>query len=389
MQTIADKPRLTTRPETGAARIFMPTWRDFTRRAFQCGLYEAQDVLAETDHAELVHVEASSNFRAKETLQRRLLYHDFTKRLVYKNPGLLPVRLTQNYDAFIAVCQSHPDFLYVNAIEGWRDRCKTSICWIDELWVARIPLYKHWLHALRRFDYVFTGSCGSVTALSEAIGKKVYWLPNAVDAIRFSPYPRGPERAIDVYSIGRRFAGVHGKLVQMADRGEIFYVYDTARGADSDTMDAREHRTLFANMAKRSRYFMVGAGKLDDFAETRGQIEFGPRYYEGSAAGAVLLGQAPKQLPAFQEMCGWPDSVIEVNPDGSDVAEVMANLDANPERWQQISRRNTAEALRRHDWIYRWKEMFRVAGIPLSEGMLEREKRLQELAAMADRIASS
>ena len=387
MESAIEKPNETSVSEGQVPRIFMPTWRGFTRRAFQCGLYEAQDVLAEADNADLVCVEATAKFHARETLQRRLLYHDYTNRLVFRNPGLRPVRLTQDYEVFLAVCQSHPDFLYVNAIEGWQDRCKTSVCWIDELWVARIPLYKHWLHALRRFDHIFTGASGSVTALSEAIGKPVHWVPSGVDAIRFSPYPNCPERVLDVYSIGRRMPGVHSTLLKMAERGDIFYSYDTGRGADSDTFDHREHRSHFANMAKRSRYFMVGTGKLDDYDETRGQVEFGPRYYEGAAAGAVLLGQAPLQLPAFREMCGWPESVIPVNPDGSDIADIIAGLDADPEHWSRISRRNAAEALRRHDWIYRWNAIFRIAGIQPSSGMLKREQQLAALACMADQGA--
>ena len=28
---------------------------------------------------------------------------------------------------------------YANAIEGWKDRCRTSICWVDELWANGVP----------------------------------------------------------------------------------------------------------------------------------------------------------------------------------------------------------------------------------------------------------
>lgn len=387
MQMIATEPRLTTEPETAnelQASVCMPTWRGFTRRAFQCGLYEAQDVLAEANCAQLVPVEANPRFAAREPLQRRMLYHDLTRRLVYRNPGLQNIRLTQKYDAFIAVCQSHAEFLYLSAIENWKDRCKVSICWIDELWASRLPLYKYWLHALNRFDYVFTGNRGTVIPLSQAIGKPVYWMPGGVDTLRFSPYPNYPERVIDVYSIGRRSHAMHQALLRLSENEKFFYCFDTAQGADGNTFDDRQHRVHFANMAKRSRYFIVGPAKFDDLAETRGQIEFGPRYYEGAAAGAILLGQGASRHPAFHEMLGWPDAVIEVQQDGSDVAAVVAELDADPDRQRRISRRNAAEALRRHDWIYRWKEMFRVAGIPPSRGMLERERRLKELACLVE-----
>ena len=59
-----------------------------------------------------------------------------------------------------------------------------------------------------------------------------------------------------------------------------------------EPLDYRQHRELFANMAKRSRYFLVSPAKIDRTDETRGQVEIGHRYFEGAAAGAVMIGQA-------------------------------------------------------------------------------------------------
>ena len=79
-------------------------------------------------------------------------------------------------------------------------------------------------------------------------------------------------------------------------------------------------------------------------------------------------------------MFGWPDVVIEVRSDGSDVQDVLASLKSEPERVSKIRRRNGAEALLRHDWVYRWKKIFQVAGIEPSSRMVERERRLRDLA---------
>ena len=184
-----------------------------------------------------------------------------------------------------------------------------------------------------------------------------------------------------MYSIGRRWDGIHTALLGAAARGEIFYVHDTVQAADAEVYDHQQHRNLFANVAKRSKYFMVAPGKIDD-RETKGQVEIGYRYYEGAAAGAVMLGQQPN-CPPFKEMFPWQDAVISVQPDGSDAIEVLATLRTQPERVAAIGRKNATEALRRHDWIYRWAEMFRVAGLQPSPGMLARERRLAELADLA------
>jgi hypothetical protein len=50
----------------------------------------------------------------------------------------------------------------------------------------------------------------------------------------------------------------------------------------------------------------------------------------------------------------------------------------------RIGRRNAAEALLRHDWVYRWKEILRIAGLAPSPEMDARERRLKELAALAN-----
>jgi len=162
----------------------------------------------------------------------------------------------------------------------------------------------------------------------------------------------------------------------------MFYVYDTFPSVFTEVYDHRQHRDFYANLAKRSKYFMVAPGKMDAPEETQGQVTIGFRYYEGAAAGAVMIGQPPN-CQEFQDMFGWRDVVIQVQPDGSDVQDVLAGLNLEPERVSKISRRNGAEALLRHDWVYRWKKIFQVAGIEPSPRMVERERRLRELADLA------
>ena len=364
------------------ARICTPTWRNFTRMAFQCGRYEAQDVLVDSDDVDLIHLEPTKGFRTREKWQRRLLWKDVTRKLAYVNPGLKPVRLTKDYDLFVIVCQTYWDLLYVNAIKGWKDHCKTSICWIDELWASLVPRYKYWLPSLNRFDHVVLGMNGTVAAVSDAIGRPCHYIPGAVDAIRFSPYPAAPARVIDVYSMGRRWEGIHQALLKLAAGKKIFYVYDTLQSGESHAPDYVQHRDLFANLAKRSRYFVVAPGKVNVPKETHGQIEIGWRYFEGAAAGAVMIGQAPDCKP-FRRMFDWPDAVIEVKIDGSDVTEVLLDLAARPERFLEISRRNAVEALLRHDWVYRWKQILDIAGLTPLPAMEARQKRLRALAETA------
>ena len=367
-------------------RICMPTARHFTKRAYQCGQYEAQDVLREIDDVDLIHLDADPGFRFKESWQRRLLFRDLSKRLIYLNPGLRPVQLTREYDLFLVRCQTWWDLPYINAIQGWKDCCKTSVCWIDELWAAAIPQYKYWLDSLKQFDHVIVGCSGTVAPLSKALDRPCGWLPAAVDTVRFSPYPNPPVRAIDMYSIGRRWDGIHRALLDAAESRSFFYVYDTFPSiAEREVYDHQQHRAFFANMAKRSRYFMVAPGKVDELGETKGQVEVGHRYYEGAAAGTVMIGQPPDS-EVFKQLFDWPDAVIQTQPDGSDVLEVLGGLNLEPERVSAISQRNASEALLRHDWVYRWKEILQIAGLEPRPSLSVRERRLKDLA---DQVTNS
>ncbi len=365
------------------ARICMPTMRSISREVFQGGLYEAQDVLAETDNVDLIDLQPGRGFRLRDRWQRRLLFRGVLPSLAYVNPGLQSVQLAQDYDVFIAVCNNAWDLMYVNAIDGWKERCKTSVCWLDEIWAADIPACRDVLRGLRKFDHVFLNSLSTVGPLSDFLNKQCHPLPVGTDTIRFSPFPNPPDRSVDVYSIGRRWEGVHRALLRAVSEGDLFYVYDSYQAmAKMEPIDFKQHRDLFANMAKRSKYFIVSPAKINRPEETGGQVEIGYRYFEGAAAGAVMVGQVP-DCEAFRVWFPGPDAVVEIRPDGSDALDVLANLDANPGRVRAISRRNAAEFLLRHDWIHRWKRIFQLSGIEPSPGMTAREERLKGLANAA------
>ena len=375
--------RNTDRPRAPKLRICMPSLRSISREAFRCSLYEAQDVLAETNDVDLIDLQPGPQFRRRDLWHRRLLFRGWLPSLARTNPGLQTVRLTQDYDLFIASCQNTWDLMYLNAIEGWKDRCKVSICWVDEIWASNIPTRRELTRGLRNFDHVFISCQSMVGPLSDFLDKQCHFLPAGTDTLRFTPLPNPPARAIDVYGIGRRWENIHRALLGAASNNGLFYVHDTFHDvARMHPIDYRQHRQLFANMTKRSKYFVVSPAKMNAPEETGGQVELGHRYFEGAAAGAVMIGEAPN-TELFRELFRWPDAVTQIRPDGSDTLSVLAELNANPDRLATISQRSAVESLLRHDWIHRWKKVFELAGIEASPGMKARAERLKDLAHAA------
>jgi hypothetical protein len=310
----------------------------------------------------------------------RLAWHLGVHRI---NPGVRTVRAHQNCDVFVAICQFPRDLLKLNALKGWRRWCRKSVCWLAEVWARQVGELKGHLKLLAQFDLVVIPSYDSVEPIRNAIDTACVYLPPGVDAITFSPYPAFPPRSVDVYGMGRKSASVHESLLEMAREGRIFYIYDTIR--NKETVDYKQHRDLVANIAKRSRYFLANAPKIDKQSQTGGQREISYRFLEGAASGAVMLGE-PGESYAFRKHFDWPDAVIRVPYDARNIAQILAELDGQEDRLNEIRKNGVVNCLRRHDWVYRWHAVLDILGLEPRPALVAREKRLAELAEQVTRL---
>jgi hypothetical protein len=267
--------------------------------------------------------------------------------------------------------------IMVNAVSNVRDICRTSVCLMDELWVKEIVKHRHFLRILANFDVVMLYYSLTVNPLSERIGRRCVFLPPGVDAILFCPHPDPPRRVIDVYSFGRRSEITHQRLLRMVRESGLFYLHDSIAG--DQAINSKEHRALLANVAKRSRYFIVNPGKIDQPETTGNQIEISNRYFEGAASGAIMIGERPKN-EEFKRLFDWPEAVTQLPYDSCDIDMVIKELDGEPERQDRIRRTSLVRALMQHDWVYRWEAVLKTVGLEPMQGVLERKERLRKLA---------
>jgi len=293
------------------------------------------------------------------------------------NPGIRKLQFNKNYDLFFAICQFPSDLLSLNAIKGWKQRCRTSVCWLAEIWACEVRKLKGHLKMLSQFDYVVIPSMGSVQPVKDVIGERCVYVTAGIDTIRFCPYPNHPVRSIDVYSMGRKSSITHQALLKMAEQGQIFYIYDTYE--NMKTLLPRDHRLLVANKAKRSRYFITNAPKIDRQFETNGQGEISYRYFEGAASGTVMIGDFIEN-EAFRKHFDWPDAVIRVPFDTADIAKILTDLDSQPDRLKEIRKNNIVQSLLRHDWAYRWRAILDIVSLEPSPALVAREQHLKKLA---------
>jgi hypothetical protein len=359
-------------------RILMVSQRNIApSEVWRSPHYEFEDLVRQFDAVELAAPKPKRRFRSANKRSRELARR--CPRGLY--PGIPKTRVTGRYDMLFVFCSYPWDLVALNLSRDWKGHFGTSVCMIDEIWVKQISQEKAYLDLLSEFDHVVLYYSQSVKAVGEATGVKTHFVPPGVDAIKFCPYPRPPARTVDVFSIGRRSPATHGKLLELARTRGLYYVYDTFSG--NRVYSAAEHRRLLAETAKRSRYYIVNPG-LVDCPEKRGdQIEIGNRYFEGAAAGCLMLGEVPGNA-AYPDLFGWPDAVLHL-PFGSDRIEpILDEMEGQPEREAKVRKNNIVHSLLKHDWVYRWGSVLEIAGLDPTPGMAKRKERLEELAGLAE-----
>jgi len=372
------------------ARVLLLSMRRTMDLAASCALYEFEDVIGELTGADRVEPETLERieaYRRMYKLARRLSGSpSMAKHLAPRFAGLV---LEKDYDLFLPVFNNAYELFALNAIPGWRKRCRFAACYVSEIWLQHFPRYL--IELLAQFDRVYLGSVSPVAEVARTSGRPCAYLPLATDALLFSPYPNPPPWTIDVCGIGRRSAVTHAALLAAARERGLFYYFDSVRTRGPEVVDSSrqitfsvlnhaEHRFLLANLLKRSRYYIANRARANEPDMTRGAEEISGRFFEGATAGTVIVGAAP-QTETFREHFGWPDAVIPTPFDSPRIGDLIAELDADPDRLARIRRDNAANGLLRHDWVHRLGRIFADLGLAPTPAMNARAARLRALAA--------
>jgi hypothetical protein len=351
------------------SRTLLVSRRNLNRKVYQSFLYELEDVICAVDEVDLMAP------RAQRLTRLQLLHSQATnglRRIAGKPPDfdreVAPVELDREYD-FLFLPLLVPDQLgLMRKVGNWRSRCRLAACYITELWGKDIEYFRPHLEEMSAFDHIFVFDQAMVEMVGRLTGRPCHFLPVAVDALRFCPSPRHPDRTITCYNMGRRLPESHARLRTAADRDDFFYMFDTT--TDFSVSDFVEHRSMLAEYLMRTNFFV-------SYKRTLGDALL-PRMFEGAAGGAVMLGTAP-DTAEYRANFDWPDALISV-AEGDDIVALIDQLRAQPERLAAIRRDNVSNVLRRHDWSHRWSVILETVGLAPKAGLAERHQRLSALA---------
>ena len=345
----------------------------------RCLVYEFEDLICKFDSVDIVAPTAAQTPSWWRNKFRRAIQRSMGDR--WASRGSSTPYVDQKYELLLIAGESLQDLHKLDSLPRWLATSRVRVCYLQEIWAEDIAKRTGEIALLRQFDLIFVSCQGSVSQLTQATGRPCAYLAPGVDAISFCPLPNPPARVIDLYSMGRRSSKTHQALIQLAKERDFFYLYDTKAG--NVAKDVTDHRLLLGQLVKRTRYFLANSAKADVSDQTKGQEEVGTRFFEASAGGVVMIGQAP-QCPTFKELFGWPDAVVPLPYDSVDIVDVIDELDGDSSRVHRIRKANVGNALRRHDWVYRWEEILKAAGMKSESNASERKNRLEELAATVE-----
>jgi hypothetical protein len=343
--------------------------------------FEFLNMIARVSQADIV-APRNANHNAGVTLAATSLSR--ARRLLggTRLPHLKAERVRKKYDLFFYVCMNPNSLAELQSIQGWREHCGKAAVFILETWSSQLARDKAHLKMLDQFDHVFIYNRSSIANVNKFTSAPCSFLAAGADCLAASPFPNPPSRCIDVYSMGRRLESAHLQLLEMAQNGEIFYIYDAGGGLH--VYDFAQARFLTLNYIKRSRYFTAYSLDAGPKAlESVGEQAIATRLFEGAAGGSIILGTPPR-APEFQELFDWPDAVVEIPLEPRDMRRIYRDLEAQPERMDRARFMNATQSLRKHDWVYRWERILHTLGFESPPGVLQRKSTLATIADHAE-----
>ncbi len=300
-----------------SARVLILSDREIAPTISRCGTYEFEDVACAVDAVEVLPLGASAGRVSRRIERFAPALFQIPDRFAGRGP----------YDLLFLSIHSLPDLARLHPLGRLLGLARVAVINVDEVWRGELPQHAGDLELLRRFDHVWSPCAGGVEALQDAIGRPCAYLAPSVDALRFAPRAPLPLRTIDIHLMGRRRPELHRALREMATKTERFYLFDSVQ-LNPRVSSYVEHRERLADLVQRTRYFVVDVANSDRQDTTGDQEEFGPRYMEGAAGGALLIGRSPSSSAFAAQF--WPDAVHPLDADSAAIARVLGDLEAQP-----------------------------------------------------------
>ena len=248
-----------------------------------------------------------------------------------------------------------PENYSLDLLKGWPNGAKHIVYLFDTL-PCQMNLIRR-LFSGREWDVCVTSFDDAIPLLERETGRPWHHADQAVSLDCFPPVSI-QEKVIHFSSYGRRHPRVHEAVIRFCAAKGLYYdftTHDYLRGGAT-----AEPLTLFRQLAwhlSHSRFTICWPVEVTNPARAGDLSPITCRWFESAAAGAVMLGQPPKN-PHFRKFFG-EDSVTQINPE-ADVAVILGQLEIIWQQRDELSAR--ANLLRQKlgmqlDWSDRVRQM--------------------------------
>lgn len=288
----------------------------------------------------------------------------------------------QTYDVAVVVVNNLHQLRRMAAVPQWRSIADLRIAIVTELWPPAIEVSRPTLDEIGHdVDHVFVAVDGVVSDLERTSGVAVSFLPPAADAFA-APVVRPRARPFDVVNLGRRDPAQHAVLRSWAhERGTSYHAPETPAPRVGDHA---AHRREYLTRVGSGRFHVANVARFDDPDVAQGHREYGYRYFEALATGAVVVGDHPPigmQRRVFGDDVPFLHLPVGATALPDDLDRVLSDLDVATD----LAVRSRRLALQGHDVLHRWLEIARTVEVGEFAGVARRREALERCAA---RVAS-
>lgn len=340
-------------------RYYILSARDLVRMPSNGVAYEFENLLADVCDGDLLCPVVS----------------DDRKRLIL--PVAPELEGDRSERVLLVVALSTPIGYIMGAMPEWRRYFGIAAAYIIDPWEAwtvwpeRVP---------RALDCFFVPDVRIADRFRRFHGVNASAVPMGADVLGSGSNTLA--RPLDMVAYGRQNADYLRVFKESFNdpRSNRFLYHDTF--SNVRTSDFRDNRRLIWKLLHKSRialsFDVLATPESRQGERYRSIIPI--RYYEAAAAGTAIVGRHPV-VPEMADQFGWQDATIDLPDTPEESLEFVEALLQDESRMRAIHLRNHAEALARHDWRYRIREMLRHLGLPLP-ARLQRD--LDALSAVCD-----
>lgn len=273
-------------------------------------------------------------------------------------------------DLFVACLSINNVVGLFGRAKGWHRPFRRVFCYVFDAWVSEYEVTKSALRhrvsrysrVIRQLDHLFVSNPDSVAQYEAVYRIPVTYVPLAADVLQFGSMQ--PHRPITVNAYGRQ----HPPHVEILSRAfnsnrssrALHHTDHTAIGA---VFSLPQHRAHFWKLLSMSCITLAYDPVAVDPGSRRFPFSFiGQRWFEGLAAGCVVVGIRPNCDEAAR-LLHWEDATLEAPHEPEGFLQFVDELLADRARLARIRVANYRQMLLEHDWGYRVAEMLAALGV--------------------------